>query len=87
MRADLALVAQYTEQIRPTALPCPVVAITGDADRHVGPRWISGWRSTTAAWFRHRVFPGGHFFLHTQPAEVIAEIAEIAIPVDAPPEG
>jgi surfactin synthase thioesterase subunit len=78
LRADLTLVARYTEQVRPTAVPCPVVAFTGAEDRHSGPQWVGGWRSTTSGWFHHRIFPGDHFFLPGQAAEVIAEIARVA---------
>lgn len=78
IRADLALVDRYAEQIRPTALPCPVVAFAGAADRHAGPAWTPGWRSTTTAWFGHHVFPGDHFFLHAQVGAVIAELAQVA---------
>jgi medium-chain acyl-[acyl-carrier-protein] hydrolase len=78
MRADLALLARYSQQARPAALPCPVVAFTGSEDQHVGLEWITGWRSTTADRFRHRVFPGDHFYLHGQADEVIADIASAA---------
>jgi surfactin synthase thioesterase subunit len=78
MRADLTLVARYTEQIRPTPLPCPVIAFAGAEDQHAGPRWTAGWDSTTTARFYHDVFPGDHFFVHAQVAPVIARVAEIA---------
>ncbi|KFF98741.1 hypothetical protein IQ62_23540 [Streptomyces scabiei] len=75
IRADLTLLARYTARARPTVLPCPVLALGGSEDKLAGPEWISGWRSTTAARFRHRVLTGDHFFLHAQRAEVTAELA------------
>ncbi|UQW99655.1 alpha/beta fold hydrolase [Streptomyces sp. RerS4] len=75
MRADLGLLARYMTDIRPTVLPCPMVALGGADDRLAGPEWITGWRAMTAGGFRHRVLPGDHFFLHARPAEVMAEIA------------
>ncbi|MGW7365747.1 thioesterase II family protein [Streptomyces sp. NPDC054841] len=78
MRADLGLLARYMEQVRPAVLPCPVVALGGADDRLTGPEWIAGWRSMTAARFRHRIFPGDHFFLHDHATEVMAEIAGAA---------
>jgi surfactin synthase thioesterase subunit len=78
MRADLVLEARYAEQVRPTVLPCPIVALTGADDRYAGPQWIGGWRTMTKGAFRYRIFPGEHFFLQEQVAEVIAEIAHIA---------
>ncbi|MCX5157154.1 alpha/beta fold hydrolase [Streptomyces sp. NBC_00291] len=87
IRADLKLLADYTTRVRPTVLPCPVVALGGADDKLAGPEWISGWRSTTAARFRHRILPGDHFFLHTHRAEVIAELAAEAADRDAPGHG
>jgi surfactin synthase thioesterase subunit len=78
MRADLGLLARYMESVRPTVLPCPVVALGGADDRFSGPEWITGWRSMTAAGFRHRIFPGEHFFLHGEANNVMAEIATVA---------
>ncbi len=78
IRADLGLLARYMEAVRPTVLPCPVVALGGADDQLSGPEWITGWRSVTAVGFRPRVFPGEHFFLHEEVAGVMAEIATAA---------
>ncbi|GAB7186987.1 alpha/beta fold hydrolase [Kitasatospora sp. Ki12] len=75
LRADVTLLAEYNERTRPTVLPCPVLALGGDADLMAGPEWITGWRSTTAARFRHRILPGDHFFPHQRRSEVLAELA------------
>ncbi|MEU7568992.1 thioesterase II family protein [Streptomyces fradiae] len=78
MRADLGLLARYMEAVRPTVLPCPVVALGGEGDRLSGPEWIGGWGSVTAAGFRRRVLPGGHFFLLGEVDAVMDEIARAA---------
>ncbi|GGU98689.1 thioesterase [Streptomyces litmocidini] len=78
MRADLGLLSRYMEAVRPTVLPCPVVALGGDGDRLSGPEWIDGWRSVTAGGFRRRILPGDHFFLHDEVDAVMEEIAGAA---------
>lgn len=75
MRADLGLLARHAAQVEPVPLPCPVVAFGGADDRRAGPDVIAGWQAVAAGGFRHRTFPGGHFFLHAHPADVISEIA------------
>ncbi|MEV7242067.1 thioesterase II family protein [Streptomyces sp. NPDC003236] len=87
IRADLGLLARYMTDVRPTVLPCPVVALGGADDRLAGPEWITGWRAMTAGGFRHRVLPGDHFFLHTESAEVMAEIAAVVREHAAPTTG
>lgn len=87
IRADLTLLADYTARVRPTVLPCPVLALGGSEDKLAGPEWISNWRSTTAARFRHRVLPGDHFFLHAERAEVMAELAAEAAAHAVPGRG
>ncbi|MFD7594407.1 thioesterase II family protein [Kitasatospora sp. NPDC059812] len=91
LRADVTLLGEYNDRIRPTVLPCPVLALGGADDLMAGPEWITGWRATTAAGFRHRILPGDHFFLHQQRAEVLAELAAQARAcldtADGPQEG
>lgn len=87
MRADLGLLARYMTNVRPTVLNCPVTALGGTDDRLAGPEWITGWRSLTSGTFRHRILPGDHFFLHSRPAEVLAEIAATAREYAAPAQG
>jgi len=74
LRADLALLADYTARLRPVRLPCPIMALGGAADELAGPESIAAWGSLTSARFRFRILPGGHFFLHAQRSAVAAEI-------------
>lgn len=73
LRADLALFAGY----RPSgpALPAPIVALAGAQDPLAGPEDQRGWRGHTSRGLTERVFPGGHFYLHDNPGEVMREIA------------
>ncbi|WP_051950976.1 thioesterase II family protein [Actinacidiphila yeochonensis] len=87
MRADLGLLARYTTDVRPTVLPCPVLALGGADDQLAGPEWITGWQAVTAENFRHRILPGDHFFLHARAAEAMAEIAAAAREHAAPAGG
>ncbi|WP_424217346.1 thioesterase II family protein (plasmid) [Streptomyces sp. BI20] len=86
MRADLGLLARYMTEVRPTVLPCPLVALGGSDDRLAGPEWITGWRAMTTGGFRRRILPGDHFFLHARAAEVMTEIAD-AVREHAAPAG
>lgn len=78
VRTDLELLAGYLADVRPTVLPCPLVALGGADDRLSGPHWITGWRAMTAGGFRHRILPGGHFFLHPRVFEAMVEITAVA---------
>ncbi|MEW2620489.1 alpha/beta fold hydrolase [Streptomyces sp. NPDC048106] len=75
LRADLTLLNTYMDTVRPTVLPCPVVALGGAEDLLSGAEWVGGWRAVTAGGFRQRVLPGDHFFLHSRVDEVMAEIS------------
>lgn len=55
-------------------LSCPVFALTGDADPQVTLEEADAWREHTYGVFERRVFPGGHFYLDRQVAEVLAVI-------------
>jgi surfactin synthase thioesterase subunit len=74
LRADLAMLADYQAAVDPTPVPGPVLALGGAADPAASPRWIAAWRALTTGRFRHRILPGGHFFLHEHRSTVLAEI-------------
>ncbi|BBC91687.1 MULTISPECIES: thioesterase II family protein [Streptomyces] len=75
LRADLTLLNAYMDEVRPTVLPVPVLALGGTDDLLSGAEWVGGWRAVTAGGFRQRVLPGDHFFLHSRVDEVMAEIS------------
>jgi medium-chain acyl-[acyl-carrier-protein] hydrolase len=78
LRADLNLVADYAARVRPTPVPCPLLALGGSEDRLADPAGVAAWASLTSGLFRHRTLPGGHFFLHAHRDRVMAEVALMA---------
>lgn len=71
LRADFALIDDYV--YRPGApLDCPIVAVGGDADAAVAPGLVAQWAQQTAAGFTQHTVKGGHFFLDSARAELLA---------------
>jgi surfactin synthase thioesterase subunit len=56
-------------------LSCPITMFTGDSDPRTTIEAADAWRYYTDGPFRIRVFPGGHFYLNSNTASVVAEIA------------
>jgi surfactin synthase thioesterase subunit len=75
LRADFALNETYEPRPGP-ALPCPVSALTGDADPEVTRDEMAQWAAVTAGDFRLRTFPGDHFYLKGAPSPVVSAIRE-----------
>ncbi|MFC8246911.1 thioesterase II family protein [Streptomyces chartreusis] len=74
LRADVTLLETYAHT--PAApLSCPVTAYGGEDDPEFGPGELEGWEQHTASAYRLRVFPGGHFFLNSCRADLVADIA------------
>jgi medium-chain acyl-[acyl-carrier-protein] hydrolase len=63
LRSDLELVETYTKRAGPV-LSCPVIAMSGSADRDVLPEDLAGWRSITTGPFKTMLFEGDHFYLN-----------------------
>ncbi len=62
---DLLLGESYQHQPG-EALPCPIYAFGGAADRMVSPEAILAWQQHTQAEFRSYFYPEGHFFIKSQ---------------------
>jgi medium-chain acyl-[acyl-carrier-protein] hydrolase len=76
LRADFQLNDGY--RYRPDApLDCPLTAFGGRADRHVDEPGLAAWAEQTTGPFRHTLFDGGHFFLHSAKESVLGELAGI----------
>ncbi len=73
LRADFALSEGF---VAPTGqkLHCPVVVMAGEDDSEVDHEELSAWRAATTRSFRHRLFPGGHFYLSGGAPEVRREV-------------
>jgi surfactin synthase thioesterase subunit len=78
IRGDYTAVETYVWE--PAApLRCPVVAMVGDSDPKTTLDEARAWGDHTTGGFTLRVYPGGHFYLAAQQADVISEIrAELA---------
>ncbi|MFF7636224.1 thioesterase II family protein [Kitasatospora sp. NPDC008050] len=74
IRADLAVVETYRFNGAPL-LNCPVTAFGGTEDDSAGHAMLPRWGELTAGGFDLRMFPGGHFFLHSAGPAVLAEIS------------
>jgi medium-chain acyl-[acyl-carrier-protein] hydrolase len=64
LRADFSIcdTYEYTEE---PPLACPITAFGGLQDFDVTRRRVEAWREQTSATFTLRMFPGNHFFIHT----------------------
>lgn len=76
LRADFALVETYQYTERP-ALPCPLVALGGEADPRASPAELRAWQSLTQVSFTLRMFQGDHFYFNQQPLPLLQTIAQI----------
>jgi len=74
LRADFRAVEAYAYRDEPP-LACPITALGGEDDRFVAPEELSGWRAQTVRRFALELMPGGHFFLTTSAARVVAMVA------------
>jgi medium-chain acyl-[acyl-carrier-protein] hydrolase len=77
LRADI-LTAEGYRHTAVAPLPCPITAITGNADSAVSVDAVAAWESYTRGGFRLHQIEGNHFFLQQQPQAVIAILSEIA---------
>jgi surfactin synthase thioesterase subunit len=76
LRADVAALEQYAPLAQPP-LKCPITACGGTADSTTPRAHLEAWRHETSNQFQLRLFRGGHFYLLTERAALLAEIALI----------
>jgi surfactin synthase thioesterase subunit len=69
LRSDYHAVGTY-RAARSAAVACPVTVLLGDQDPRTPLEEARTWRNHTTAAFDIKVFPGGHFYLSSQAAEV-----------------
>jgi surfactin synthase thioesterase subunit len=62
LRDDLRAVESYLPDSRRAPLVSPLTAFSGQDDHLAPTAAVADWRSETIAEFRHRTFPGGHFY-------------------------
>lgn len=73
LRADFALFERYRHEEEPP-LACPIVAFTGSADHTLPQERAAAWRQHTRGAFTLHTLPGGHFFLNTSQAALLAQL-------------
>ncbi|WP_044241779.1 thioesterase II family protein [Chondromyces apiculatus] len=83
LRADFELLGTHA-YTSAAPLPVPLLALGGADDPNAPPDTIEAWREHAAGEFSSRIFPGGHFFLHTEEAAVLPVIAEEIAKVRSP---
>jgi surfactin synthase thioesterase subunit len=74
LRADFEVVASYVGDSA-CALCAPLVAL-GGADDETTLDGLAAWRAHTRSEFSMHVLPGGHFFIHSSEAELLAIVSE-----------
>jgi surfactin synthase thioesterase subunit len=75
LRADLAVAETYRCRPGPP-LSCPISVFGGSTDRFATSKELHAWRDHSTAECRVRVFGGGHFYLHAEPAAVLRAVGE-----------
>lgn len=75
LRGDYNAIGDYRYRPGPP-LPCPVTALTGDADPLTTVDEARSWRAHTTGDFALHVLPGGHFFLAEHRAQVAAIVLD-----------
>jgi len=75
IRRDMAFAEEYLVA-EPTPVTCPLYAFAGADDQVITAEQVMGWAGCTTAGFRSTIFPGGHSFPSTSPAELVAAIAD-----------
>lgn len=70
VRADFAAIETYRHREEPP-LPCPIRVFAGAADPEVSFERSAAWRNHTAGDFSLALLPGGHFFLHSDEAQLL----------------
>jgi medium-chain acyl-[acyl-carrier-protein] hydrolase len=74
LRADFQVCETYRYTPEPP-LACPIIALGSAEDETTPVDALRAWREQTSSRFAHHLFPGGHFFLHTQTQAMIETMA------------
>ena len=76
LRADFAVVDTYIYSPKPP-LSCPITALGGLRDSGVLRADLEAWGELTSGPFSLRMFPGDHFFLHSDELRLLDVIARV----------
>ncbi len=80
--SDYKAIETYRYQPGPK-LSCPILALAGEDDPLTTKDEVEDWAQHTTREFSMAVYPGGHFYLNDQPAEIIKKISDYLISVRA----
>ncbi|WEO93653.1 alpha/beta fold hydrolase [Streptomyces sp. FXJ1.172] len=76
IRGDYRAVGRY-RYVAGDPLRCPVTAIVGDRDQQASVEEVMDWeKQAPEGGFEFKLFPGGHFFLVKEIAEVLAVVSD-----------
>jgi medium-chain acyl-[acyl-carrier-protein] hydrolase len=73
IRADFELCERYRYR-EEAPLPVPFTCFAATDDAEVDPADVAGWPRHSSRSCRHRVYPGGHFFVRDHAPGVIADV-------------
>lgn len=80
IKADFMLLERWYGDLGPAParppLSVPIVGLCGRRDQHCSAADIAGWQAYTLAAMETLEYSGGHFFLHQQEAQVVAEVRD-----------
>jgi medium-chain acyl-[acyl-carrier-protein] hydrolase len=77
LRADFKIADTYCAT--PVALDCPVVVFTGVEDHEVSREEAERWRDLAARGCEVHGFPGGHFFIEENRAQVLEKLNAVLV--------
>lgn len=83
LRADFTMHDTY-DYVEGPPLECPIAAFGGDQDPEATELDLIAWKRYTTSEFRSRVFPGGHFYVRTAQAAILATVSDLLTPLLAP---
>jgi surfactin synthase thioesterase subunit len=84
LRADITALETHLP-VRRAPLSCPISAFGGADDRLTPREHLEAWRSETSAAFHVRVYPGDHFYLNSQRAQLLADVSATLAPILSAP--
>lgn len=74
VRADIA-VSETTTIGLDAPLSCPITAMGGVGDERVSIDELEAWRAQTTGPFEREMYPGGHFFLHSDREQLLSSLS------------
>ncbi|MGH3761082.1 thioesterase II family protein [Actinophytocola sp.] len=76
LRADFAICHTY-RYAADAPLSCGISVFGGRSDPTTTTEQLAAWRAETAGPFAMNLYPGGHFFLHQNQQDLLAEVSRV----------